>query len=104
MTLFPCPYLQGNVEFSKERELHIQEGHPDLLPDRRSHIAATLADPGQVRRSARSSNARMFSRWYSDLSKYVVVVVISESSGRHWIISSYIARRLTGGEPEWDRN
>jgi len=33
MTKFSCPYLGGEVELSDERERHIAEHHPDLLPD-----------------------------------------------------------------------
>ncbi len=43
-TFFPCPYLGGDVEFSAERERHIAEEHPDLLPAYRDEIAETLAD------------------------------------------------------------
>ncbi len=64
----------------------------------------TLADPDQVRRSVRFGNARLFSRWYDDLGKHVVVVVISEPDGRHWIVTAYIARRLAEGETEWKRS
>jgi hypothetical protein len=47
MTHFSCPYLQSTVELSDERE---------------RHIADTLIDPDQVRRSARFGNARLFTR------------------------------------------
>ena len=33
MSRFPCPYLKGNVELTEERERHIAERHPDLLPE-----------------------------------------------------------------------
>ncbi len=106
---FPCPYLRAEVELTAERECHIAERHPDLLPEHRGKIAETLANPDQVRRSARFGNARLFSRWYTNLrgGKYVVVVVVSEpvATGlRHWIISAYIARRLAGGEIEWTQS
>lgn len=107
MTYFPCPYLQGQVELSEERERHIAERHPDLLPDERQRIADTLADPDQVRRSARFGNARLFTRRFDDLrgGKSVVVVVVSETSqSRHWIITAYMARRLAEGEIEWKRS
>jgi hypothetical protein len=41
--------------------------HPDLFPEHRERVAETLADPDQVRRSARFGNARTFSRWYTDV-------------------------------------
>src|SRR5687767_8903268 len=107
MTTFPCPYLRGEVEWTQEREEHIAEHHPELLPEHRARVAETLANPDQVRRSVRFGSARLFSRWYSDLrgGKHVVVVVVGDPvSGRHWIITAYIARRLVEGETEWRRS
>lgn len=104
MTLFPCPYLRGNVECTEERQRHIAERHPDLLPGHREYIATTLADPDQVRRSARSCNSGLFSRWYDGLAKHVVVVVVSQPDGRNWIVTAYIARRVAEGETEWKRS
>jgi hypothetical protein len=104
---FPCPYLGGNVELSDEREAHITERHPDLLPVYRDLIRDTLAKPDEVRRSERLGNSRMFSRYYADVleGKHIVVIVVSEvAPDRHWIATSYIARRLSGGIPEWKRN
>lgn len=62
MERFPCPFLQGDVELTDERENHIGEHHPELLPERRDFIGKVLADPDQVRRSSRFGNARLFSR------------------------------------------
>jgi hypothetical protein len=108
MAFFPCPYLQGEVELTEERERHIAERHPDLPPEHRERIAETLADPDQVRRSARFGNARMFSRWFDAIrgGKHVVVVVVSDSAPprRHWIVTAYLARKLAEGEPEWKRS
>jgi hypothetical protein len=108
MSRFPCPYLGGEVELTEERERHITERHPDLLPEHRQYIAETLAVPDQVRTSARFGSAKLFSRWYTDLrhGKYVVVVVVSELEprARHWIITAYIARKLASGEIEWARD
>ena len=107
MSRYPCPYLKGEVELTEERERHIAERHPDLLPEHRDRIAATLAEPDQVRRSVRFGSAKLFSRWYTDLrqGKHVVVVVVSEldQSERHWIITAYMARKLAEGEIEWKR-
>jgi len=108
MSCYPCPYLNGEVELTEERERHITERHPDLLPEHRERIAKTLAEPDQVRRSARFGSARLFSRWYTDVrrGKHVVVVVVSELGPRerHWIITAYMARRLAEGEIEWQRD
>jgi hypothetical protein len=100
--------LKGEVELTEERECHIAERHPDLLPDYRKHVEETVAAPDQVRRSVRFGNARLFSRWYTDVKKgkYVVVVVVSEPDAvnRHWIITAYLTRRLAEGEVEWTRS
>ena len=108
MTQFPCPYLHGVVELTDERERHIAERHPDLLPEHRERIADTLADPDQVRRSTRFGNARLFSRWFDTVrsGKHVVVIVMGEPDpgGRHWIITAYLARMLAEGEIEWKRS
>ena len=102
-----CPHLRGHVELTDERERHIAESHPDLLPEYRDRMADTLADPDQIRRSTRLGNALLFSRWFETVrgGKHIVVVVVSEvASGRSWIITSYMARRLAGGEIEWKRD
>lgn len=107
MRLFPCPYLGGAVELTTEREAHIAQMHPDLLPAYMEEMARTLADPDQVRRSTRMGTARLFSRWFEHIrgGKHVVVVVVSDPppAERDWIITAYLARRLSGGEVEWKR-
>jgi hypothetical protein len=40
--------LKGEVELTEERERHIAERHPDLLPEYRSQMAETVAAPGEV--------------------------------------------------------
>ena len=97
-----CPYLSSDVELSIDREKHIAENHPDLLPEYRKSIDETLLAPDQVRLSARFKKARLFTRWFDSIrgGKYIVVVVISETkpSARHWIITTYIARKLMEGK------
>jgi len=108
MPLFSCPYLQGEVELTDERESHIADQHPDLLPEHRDKIAETLADPDQIRRSARFNNARLFTRWFDNVreGKHIVVVVVTDPAPneRHWIVTAYIARKLAGGVIEWTRS
>lgn len=107
MTRYPCPYLNGEVELTDERAQHIAERHPDLLPEHRQGIAETVAEPDQIRRSARFGSAKLFSRWYADVrqGKHAVVVVVSElrATERHWIMTAYIARMLAEGDVEWKR-
>ncbi|MGH8531427.1 MAG: hypothetical protein ACREV1_01555 [Gammaproteobacteria bacterium] len=108
MALFSRPYLGGDVELADKREKHIAEQHPDLLAAHGPKIADPLAKPDKVRRSTRIANTWLFSRWFDALSggKHIVVVVVSQYSSprRYWIITAYVARRLTGGELVWKRN
>jgi hypothetical protein len=104
---FPCPYLKGEVELTGERQRHITERHPDLLPEHYDLIVATLADPDLVRRSPRLGNARLISRWFDQIrgGKHMVAVVVSDPGpNRHWIVTAYFTRRLAGGEREWQRS
>ncbi|MBF0449411.1 MAG: hypothetical protein HQK75_01780 [Candidatus Magnetomorum sp.] len=99
MFLFPCPYLNNEVELTDERKLHIQKHHPDLIPEYETCIAKTLYDPDHIRTSSRYGNAKIFSKWFSSVKngKYIVVVVVSDNMPyeRHWIITSYISRKLS---------
>jgi hypothetical protein len=108
VTHFPCPYLQTEVELTEERERHIAERHPDLLLAHRTCIADTLAEPDQVRRSARLRNARLFTRWFDTMcgGKHVVVVVVTDvaASRRHWVVTAYMARQRTEGDIEWTKS
>lgn len=107
MPEFPCPYLGHEVELTTERENHIAQRHPDLLPAHRDKLAAVLHDPDQIRRSPRFPNARLFSRLFGSVGveQHVIVVVVSDPapSQRHWIVTAYRARKLAEGEAEWRR-
>jgi len=108
MTFLPCPYLDTDVELSEDRERHIRSHHPDLLPGYGGRMLETVADPDEVRGSARVGNAKLFTKWYADLrgGKYVVVVVISDPGRKShpWIITAYMARKLKEGEIEWRKS
>jgi len=108
MTTFPCPYLRAEVELTEERERHIMEQHPDLLPEHRERIMLTEADPDEVRPDPEAANTRLFVRWFHDLraGKHVAVVVVTDARpvARHWIVTAYVARRLAKGEAEWRRS
>lgn len=108
MNRYFCPYLKSDVVLTEERARHIAERRPDLLPEHHSLISKTLTDPDQIRRSIRFGNARLFSRFHTDLrqGKHVVVVVVSEMGPdeRHWVITAYMARKLAEGEIEWKKD
>lgn len=106
MKQFFCDYLEGIVELTDEREEHITATHPDLLPDYLPQVKETLADPDQVRRSTRMENALLIARKFDDVKggKHIVVVVVTEQSPkRNWMITAYLARKLTGGILEWQK-
>ena len=104
VAFFPCPYLGSQVELTGERERHIETEHDELLPGRWEYIAPTLDNPDRVQISPDDVDARVFSRWYPGLAKYVIVVVIIHPGPRRWIITAYISRRPARGEAEWQRN
>ena len=66
MRTFPCPYLKGEVELSDERETHIADSHPDLLPEFLLQVSSILAAPDEFRRSLRMSLAWIFCRWFEE--------------------------------------
>ena len=107
-TGFFCPYLDSDVELTDDRERHIAERHPDLLPGYRERIVQTLADPDEVRCDVRFDNTLLFSRRYDRgrRGKYVVVVVVTDTVPleRNWIVTAYISRTITQGEIIWQRN
>lgn len=107
MVSFNCPYLSHVVHLTEERKAHIEQNHPDLLPQYEDRIASVLNDPDQVRISERFKKAHLFSKWFDNIrgGKYIVVVVISEDwpANRHWIVTAYMAGRLSGGTIEWQR-
>jgi len=105
---FQCPWLGKEVELTAERELHIADRHPDLLPRHRIELVEVLADPDVVRRSVRATSILLFSRWYTDVDqgRHVVVVVVDESRApaRSWIVTAYTALRIGDGEVLWQRS
>lgn len=108
MAFLLCSYLGVEVELSEERERHIRNHHPDLLPEHRERIIETVGDPDHIRRSSCVGNAKLFAKWFANLrgGKYVVVVVISDHQRQSspWIITAYMARKLAEGEIEWRKS
>ena len=105
MRRFPCPHLEAEVELSDERAAHIRSRHPEVLPTFVDRIGCVLLHPDAVRRSARTANARLFSKWYDGdpEGKHLVVVVVSDVGPprRHWIVTAYVARKLAAGDIQW---
>ncbi|NOT97199.1 MAG: hypothetical protein HOP00_12955 [Nitrospira sp.] len=102
-----CPYLKTQVELTDERESHIREKHPELLPQYREQIGRTLADPDEVRRDVRFPNSVLFSHWFPQVKggKFIVVVIVADPppAGRYWVVTAYVARQLSGGIVIWKR-
>lgn len=108
MKRFSCAYLHGEVELTDERERHIAARHPDLYEAHWPRVAETIADPDQVRRSRRDPRTGLFTRWFVDVEggKFVVAAVVAEeSTGRLFLSTAYMTRRLSQGVSiEWHRN
>jgi hypothetical protein len=71
------------------------------LPNYLDEMALTLASPDQVRHSSRDPHALLFSKWFEEIrtGRYLVVVTVSEpDQSRHWVMTAYTARRLSGGQ------
>ena len=103
---FPCPYLGGEVDLTEERERHITERHPDLLPEHRERIARpwpTLITSVLVPGSAAPSCWLAGILTCDKASTSVLVVSERTPQERHWIITAYLARKLAQGETEWQR-
>jgi hypothetical protein len=82
----PCPYLAGEVEWTEERERHIGERHPELLPVHRARIEQTVADPDEIRSDADYPETLFFTRW--------LLKAVSSSSGGLESCSPNLARQL----------
>jgi hypothetical protein len=103
---FFCGYLEVEVELTDEREQHIIVRHPGTLPDYEEQLAQTLADPDLIRSSDHDEKALLFSKWFSTIrtGRFLIVVVVSQSNlSRHWIVTIYTARKITGGIMVWKK-
>ncbi|BBC22676.1 hypothetical protein [Pseudanabaena sp. ABRG5-3] len=89
---FSCPYLNSNVERTEEREQHINQNHPQTLPNYLSELAETLDNPDQVRPSSFDTIRT---------GRYLIAVTVTDDlTKRHWIITTYTARKITGGNSQ----
>ncbi|MBD1847522.1 hypothetical protein H6F89_29800 [Cyanobacteria bacterium FACHB-63] len=106
MRNFSCAFVNAEVELTDEREQHIIETHPGTLPDYLEQLAETLAEPDQIRRSDRDLDAMLFSKWFDTIrtGRYLVVVVVRQTeTERYWIVTTYTARKITGGTVIWTK-
>jgi hypothetical protein len=104
---FFCPYLNNSIELTEERYQHILKTHPGTLPDYLPQLADTLKDPDLIRSSDRDPNALLFSKWFETIrgGRYLVIVVINPiQPERPWIITTYTARKITGGKVVWTKS
>jgi hypothetical protein len=100
MQRFRCSSLGIDVELTDEREEHIAQRHPDLLPDHVHELRRTVEEPDDVM-SAFVGSKSLLIRWVDTLrgGRYLVVVVVSDDAvqGRHWIVTAYLTRRAPQG-------
>jgi len=106
----PCPYLDGDVELTAEREAHIRLDHSEVLPAFLNELRETVREPDTV--LSRIEGERAFVRQWPQLlgGKGLMVVVVTdpvpsipEARPRHWIVTAYIVRRLPRWKTEWAR-
>jgi hypothetical protein len=103
---FHCPYLNTTIELTDEREQHITVFHPGTLPDYLAQLEQTRLDSELVRCRDRDPNAIIFSKWFETIrtGRYLIVVVVDQAAiDRHWIITTYTARKITGGTILWQK-
>lgn len=101
---FYCTFLNAEVELSEEREQHIIDRHPGTLPNYLGQLAETLGNPDLVRQSSRDDSSLLFSKWFDDIrtGRHMIVVTISEKEPvRHWVVTAYTARKISGGKRVW---
>lgn len=98
---YPCSYLGDLVEVTDERYAHILKGHTDLVLRYWAKVPETLAHPNQVFRSDKDPDGTVFIKWYDDLQKNILVVVIRDANGRLWLVTAYMTRKIPKGEVLW---
>ena len=67
-------------------------------------VSEALAYPDRVFRGDQDPNGMVFIRWYDDLEKNILTVVISDANGRYWLITAYMTRKMPKGEVLWVRS
>lgn len=106
MKVIFCHFLGGEVELSPERLQHIQERHPGTLPDFEEQLEETITNPDLIRRSEKDLSAWIFSKWFTSIrtGRFLIVIIIAESDPtRFWIVTTYTARKITGGITVWKK-
>ncbi|HET7738691.1 MAG TPA: hypothetical protein VFK32_08980, partial [Tepidiformaceae bacterium] len=103
-------YLGAFIELTDERLAHIVLRHPELAQLAPELIAVALERPDIVgTRSGSSVQTAFVLDAVPEFSRgmLVVVVVSSDDAGgtiRHWVITAYVARRLSNWTIEWRRD
>jgi hypothetical protein len=104
----PCPYLGRDVELTDERERHIRHTHGNLLPGRRSDLAATLADPDEVRVRTWRPGELIFVRAVHESELVVVVTIEGEPVNdadppRAFVATAYVSENPPASAVVWVR-
>lgn len=104
----PCPYLGRDVELTDERERHIRHAHGNLLPERRSDLAATLSEPDEVRVRTWRPDELIFVRAVHEREFVVVVTIEAEpiddsDPRRAFIVTAYVAENPPASAVIWSR-
>jgi hypothetical protein len=97
---FDCPYLGREVELTSERERHIRLSHPVDAERILQGLPAVLHNPDYVFVREGAEDEYLLAKEV-DLpsgTKHIVVIVVRQADPpRLWVITAFVARRLSGG-------
>ena len=99
MSMF-CTYFGCDVELTEERKIHIRTYHPDAY-SYLERFPDVLLNTEVIHRDYQP-NSFLFGKRYPDIfgGKYLVLVLIRDRE-RTWVITAYVARKITTGTEIW---
>ncbi len=107
-----CPFFNGHVEVTEEREEHIRSSHLEAALALLEALDETVRSPDLVLRRSEAESEWAFVRALGSeaITNYALVIVVRDRVGsesgtvRHWVVTAYIARRLPRWRVEWQRS
>lgn len=97
-----CSFLNSDVDLTEERETHIHEYHPDMVPfmDR---IQEVLLNCDLIYESNRDSNVILFYRFFNDIFDGKFIVVAVKRDIRNFILTTYLTDVIKAGVMLWKK-
>jgi hypothetical protein len=97
-----CTFLNTDVDLTEERETHIHEYHPDIVPfiDR---IQDVFLSCDAIHEGNRDPNLILFYKFYNDIfdGKYNVVAI--KRNHRSFILTTYLTDVIKAGAMLWKK-